>query len=932
MRTKTERKARRCARGKRFVGNAALLTLVIASAALFASCGSGGAGDVTVTITPSSVSGLDEGQPIPLTATVGGDATNSGVTWSIPTTNTNCSGSGCGSFMNSTKNSTTYVAPSNLSTALTVTIEATSVVDPAVTKTATITVELPPTFTTTGLIECAADVFCLPNGANGVPYNENVVATGGVAPLTYAVHAGTLPAGLTINNLGQITGRPTGPSGGQPNPVIFTVTVTDTPIAPATPDTVSQQYAISITPAPPLSITSSPLLPEGFINAKYGASISTLGGVPPLTWSLVSGTTPPGLNLGTNTGQITGIPTAAAQTTTPYSFKVQVQDSTLPTPQMQQATLSVQIQQPPVLSILTTSLLPGFTASPYNGTLQASGGIPPYTWTLTSGQLPSGLSFGSNGVITGTPIIVTSSPSQFTVQVQDSELNPATGQPAPATATQALHITVDQGSNSNNTLVDGSYAFLFNGFDSQGSVGIAGVITAKGDGTISAGFEDSNRVSGVIIGATLTGSYSLGSDGRGTMQLIATNPLTGVTLTTDYQLVMESDGSMRFFENDPTGTRGSGVMKLTSASTFNAASFDGNYAFEMAGQDLSGNSMVLGGVIIADGESTLSGGIGDANEGGTFSPSLDLGGNFAAGTANRSTGTITLQLPQKTQVTLTYAFYFVSPTDLYFVGIDPTDATHPRLSGEFIQQQPTVQFNNSTLNGTSVVTGTGINGTSASVMAGLFTGTVAPNESTTATLSYDENNGGTITAPSPSFPCAGCATPTYAVGSNGRATFTNFELPGLQPRMAVAYLTGQGQGFILGSDAAVTAGRLEAQQQPTSPATSFANANVVGQYTLNTQAMGDSQVPDVVGQGFASGTGSVTGTLDEVDPTSPNLDQAMVINYSVAANGRGTMIANSLVGFPVNLAFYIVSPGSVRMISLDANPGNGHPELIDLDH
>jgi hypothetical protein len=908
------------------------IALVCMAPVLLGCCGSSAASAVTVSITPASVSGLDEGQPILLTAAVGGDATNSGVVWSIPTTNTTCSGSGCGTLQNSSNISTTFVAPTNLSAGLSVTLEATSVVDPAVSKTATVAIVLPPTFTTTGLTECAPDVFCLPNGANGVAYNQKLVASGGIAPLNFTAPAGSLPAGLTLNTNGQIAGRPTGPSAGQPNPVIFTVTVTDTPVAPATPATVTQQYEISVTPAPPLSITSSSVLPAAFINAKYGAAVQTSGGVPPFTWSVVSGTLPPGLNFGTTTGQVTGIPTAAAQTTSPYTFTVQVQDSTLPTPQTKQITLSLQIAAAPVLAISTASLPTGFTASPYTGALQASGGIPPYTWTLTEGQLPDGLTFGSNGVITGTPIIVTSSPATFTVQVQDSELNPTTGLPAPATATATLHINVDQGTNSNNLLLGGPYVFLFNGFDAQGSVAVAGTFTAGGNGTISGGVEDSNRVSGVVSNAGLTGSYSLGSDGRGTLELISTNPVTQVTLTSDYQIVMESDGSLRFFENDTTGTRGSGVIKPTKGTTFSSGSFSGNYAFILKGQDINGVPTALGAVIHADGNATLSGGIGDYNGGGTFSPALDVSGVFQTGAANRSLASLTFQLPQKTSQQLDYAFYFASASDLFFIASDPTDATHPRLSGEWVLQQPGIQFTNATLNGTSVLTGTGIQGTNASVLAGLFIGTVSGNGTATDTLTYDENDGGTVTSPMPSFPCSGCGTPTFAVTTLGRATFTNLSTPGTQPRMAVAYLTGPGSGLTMGSDPAVTTGLLEAQQPPIAPATTFTNADVEGQYTLSTAVMGDNAVPNVLGQTFASGTGSITGILDEIDAASPNPDQSLVVNYATSTDGRGTMTANSLVGFPVNLAFYIVSPGSLRLISLDSNPGNGHPEIINLDH
>ena len=828
----------------------------------------------------------------------------------------------------------TYTAPTNLATSLTVSIEATSIANSSVTKTISITVVLPPTFTTTGLTECQVDIFCLANGANGVPYSQTVVAGGGIAPLIFTTPNGSLPAGLSMSVLGVISGRPSGPNSAQPNPVVFTVTVTD---SAATPLTVTQQYSISISPAPPLSITSPPTLPGGYINGSYSTAIATVGGVPPLTWSLVSGALPPGLNLGINSGQITGIPTAAAQTATPYTFTVQVVDSSLPTPsQTKQATLSIQIQSPPALDITTTSLAPASTAVGYNSAVVATGGIPPYTWSLIGGQLPAGLTFGSNGVITGTPIIATTTPDQFTVKVQDSELDPATGALAPATATANLSLTVNAGTaNNENTLLTGTYSFLFKGFDSFGSVAIAGSFVSSGAGTITGGVEDINRVpesgsdSGIVTGATLTGTYSLGTDGRGTMELIATNPITRIALTTDYVLVMESDRSIRMFENDLTGTRGNATLKpVLGPSTFATGSFNGNYAFLLTGQDSAAMPTAFGGVVTSDGSANLTGGIGDFNEAGTFSPAISVSGDFGGVTSDRGTASLTYQLPSKSQVTLTYAFYFVSSSDIYFVSADPTDATHPKLSGEFLLQQPTVQFSKASLSGTSVVSGTGLDGSNASVMAGLLTGTIAGDGSTSATFSFDENDGGSVS--SAVFPCSGCGGSIYVVATNGRATISNLAASGSQPRLAVAYLTAPGTGFFVGSDTAVTTGLVEQQQQPLPPATTFTSANLEGSYTVSSGPTAENLVPNVVGQVVATGAGSVTGLLDEIDATAPNLDQSFVKNYTMAANGRGTMTGTGPVGFPTNLAVYIVSPGSARLISTDS--GDQNPYVIFFDH
>ena len=56
------------------------------------------------------------------------------------------------------------------------------------------------------------------------------------------------------------------------------------------------------------------------------------------------------------------------------------------------------------LMITTGSLPNGQVNVPYNATLAASGGTTPYTWSLTSGTLPAGLTLNaSTGTISGTP-------------------------------------------------------------------------------------------------------------------------------------------------------------------------------------------------------------------------------------------------------------------------------------------------------------------------------------------------------------------------------------------------------------------------------------------------------------------------------------------------------------------------------------------------
>src|SRR4029077_7252283 len=71
----------------------------------------------------------------------------------------------------------------------------------------------------------------------------------------------------------------------------------------------------------------------------------------------------------------------------------------------------------PHITMTTSSLPNGQVGTAYSMTLVATGGKTPYSWTLTSGTLPIGLSLNaSTGAITGTPTAaVTSTPLTFKV-------------------------------------------------------------------------------------------------------------------------------------------------------------------------------------------------------------------------------------------------------------------------------------------------------------------------------------------------------------------------------------------------------------------------------------------------------------------------------------------------------------------------------------
>jgi len=91
------------------------------------------------------------------------------------------------------------------------------------------------------------------------------------------------------------------------------------------------------------------------------------------------------------------------------------------------------------VDILTSSLSDGIAGISYNQTLAATGGVPPYHWSVVAGSLPSGLSLGTTtGIITGFPA-ANYGAFTFTVEAADSS------SPSPFSATRSLSITIDLG-------------------------------------------------------------------------------------------------------------------------------------------------------------------------------------------------------------------------------------------------------------------------------------------------------------------------------------------------------------------------------------------------------------------------------------------------------------------------------------------------------
>ncbi len=160
----------------------------------------------------------------------------------------------------------------------------------------------------------------LPNAIVGQPMNDfpmQVTANSGVGPFSW--YADSLPPGLKLSINGTLSGTPT---------TLGTTTmdfvVMDSNFPPFIAET-----SLALTVETNLAITTL-TLPAAVVGTPYNIPVTATGGLPPLTWSIVSGSAPTGITLDPNTGILVGVPVTYNSTTdygTTYAFTVQAMDA-----------------------------------------------------------------------------------------------------------------------------------------------------------------------------------------------------------------------------------------------------------------------------------------------------------------------------------------------------------------------------------------------------------------------------------------------------------------------------------------------------------------------------------------------------------------------------------------------------------------------------
>jgi uncharacterized repeat protein (TIGR03803 family) len=343
----------------------------------------------------------------------------------------------------------------------------------------------------------------LPNGVVGTAYNGSLVAitTGGLPPYTWTLTKGNLPPGLQLNQTAEaITGTPT-----TQGSYSFTITVSDSEETQAT-----FQQSFTLVVGGPLQITTPSPLPNAAVGQPYPlVTLQASGGTQPYTFSFVtnSGSVPPGLTLSSN-GVFSGTPT---QYTTPpgsyNNFYVMVADSSTP-PLTSPFGMAIQVES--TLQITPPTLPTGMVGVLTSVPLTATGGVPPYKWSVSSTPPANlGLTIVDGNVLQYDPAVALT--AVVTLTAMDSEQFPATAVVNVPLTTVPLQLpTTTTLTSSNTTAGTGeSVTFFAKITQSGGGIPTGQVIFSYATTTLGTVTLDANGNATLQTSFATTGVYNV---------------------------------------------------------------------------------------------------------------------------------------------------------------------------------------------------------------------------------------------------------------------------------------------------------------------------------------------------------------------------------------------------------------------------------------
>jgi hypothetical protein len=712
------------------------------------------------------------------------------------------------------------------------------------------------------------------------------------------------------------------------------VTVLATSVADATR---SAAIPVSLYPAPTITTQSSDL-DVGFVNTDYTCilrpidgnnlvkpipcAVNVSGGMGPYTWSLGNTVLPDGLSLAPSQGgliplnatEIVGQPTQIGPNPIVgvHTFSLTATDSL---GVAANASLSISVA-PNQLKVAAPALLSIVAGKPYAPVaLQASGGVPPYTWRIAPGSAGldgTGMTLSPSGVISGTP---TGATATFAVQVLDSQ-TPVPAQaiyPAPSQSNPkiiALSVDgLDAGCRTEGPKLQTGvpHAFLFSGFDKDGPVTISGSFAADSNGNLT-GEEDVIRSGGGQMAVALTpgSSIGFGADGRGclTLNTVSSNAqfrVAPTTIATGNGGAVFTEGRILEFDDvDGTGTRGTGFFRIQDIDAFSTDAIAGPYAFRLSGWNATGGHFAMAGTATAA-TGLLTAVSADVNNAGALSGAL-VGGSGTIGSVDaHGRGTTTIGIGSGTYDLI---LYVLDANHLIFNSTGPATSGHPLITGEATTSAG--PFSPATLNDSHIYRLGGSLPGSPDVGIGVLHFDGAGSVSGTAF----ERTGGTASATTLSGQVAVDST-------TGRFTFSGTSVPSVGYAIPAASGT---TAYLVGTGPSAASGVMEFQTDSYPPGYQF--SPIKGVYGFSTYEILDRQTTSFEGLETANLDGSLqNSSVDSSGPSPYGIIPVQTYNnlfqYTWNAEGLGAYGGNT----------YMVTNGA-SVFYIDISPLNGHPAVV----
>lgn len=615
----------------------------------------------------------------------------------------------------------------------------------------------------------------------------------------------------------------------------------------------------------PITITLSPSTPpvinagqSQVITATLVNDINNQG----VTWSL-SG--PGNLTTETATSVTFVAPVGISISTSSTITATSVANTTV--------TASVIITVNAVLAISTSSLPVGTVGAPYTGVIGATGAIGTFTWNLTSGHLPAGLSLSSSTsaavTILGTPTTIGT--STFTIQVVDS---------AGSSVSRTLSITI----NPPLPLSVATHSLP------QGTVGIAYPNT-----TLQASSGTPPYSWSLTNGTTLPPGLSLSSAGviSGTPTAMGSFPFS----------VEVTDSS------SPQQMANASLSITINPSSSGNSELSGSYAFLVSGFTVTGGyNSVIAGSFSADGNGNITGGLLDSNSNG--GPAT-IGQPFTGAYAIGSDGLGTLTLNETGGATLTFAVAVsASGSGGKIIQFGGTSG-----SGVLLKQSGLTGFSTSSIVGDYAFGFLGVDKNKLRYgFAGVFN---ADGSSNFNNGQLDSDDDGTLATDASFTGTYGVTNTTYGRGTillTVGSTLTNYSFYAVSPTQLLVMETDN----IAGGSPLVSGSILQQSSN------SFTDGSLNGTSVLETTALNASNAQAEVGQYVTTGGGTSTFSGEENTAGTSSPLGPTIGSYTVSSNGRVSLAGSGIAGSDPVL--YLVSQNEAFIVGTDAVVTSGFME------